>query len=146
MAYSLTLQLPKPDERSVHIVFFSNISTRWSINKDSFNCNQINNLITQATSFIITCSVLYITTQALYIGLYPFILIVQWYYALQCHIAASYSSAHSMLVLWQLPVALHLVHWVRKTVVQLPVAMYYNFTLQLLAALHIVHQYVGSYL
>ena len=33
-----------------------------------------------------------------------------------------------MLVLWKLPVALHLVYWVFRTVVQLPVAMYYNFT------------------
>ena len=41
--------------------------------------------------------------------------------------AASGSTAHSTLVLW-LPAALHIVHWVRRTVVQLPVAMYYNCT------------------
>ena len=61
-------------------------------------------------------------------GLYPLVPIVQWYYALQHRIAASCSTVHSTLVLWQLPVALHLLHWVLRTVVQLPVATYYNCT------------------
>ena len=103
-----------------------NVSTRWSINKDSFYCNQINNLRTQEKNYIITYSVLYITTQAFFIGLCPLVSIIQWYYALQHRIAASCSTAHSTLVLWKLPVALNLVDWILKTVVQLLVATKYN--------------------
>ena len=33
-----------------------------------------------------------------------------------------------MLVLWYLTIALYIVHWVLRTIVQLPVAMYYNGT------------------
>ena len=36
------------------------------------------------------------------------------------------STVNSVLVLWQLPVVLYIVHWVFKTVVQLLVAMHYN--------------------
>ena len=46
--------------------------------------------------------------------------IVQWYYVLQHYNVASRSTAYSTLVLWQLPVALHIVRWVLLTVVQLP--------------------------
>ena len=105
-----------------------NILIKLSLNKDLFNCKDTNKVTTQTTNYQTSCSVPYITTQALYVGLYPLVPIVQWYYALQHHIVASCSTAHSILVLWQLPVALHLVHWVCRTVVQLPVAMYYNCT------------------
>ena len=105
-----------------------NILTKLSLNKDRFNCNLINKVIIQTTNYPTSCSALNIITQALYVGLYPLVPIVQWYYALQHHIAASCSTAYSTLVLWQLPVALNLVHWGRRTVVQLPVAMYYNCT------------------
>ena len=105
-----------------------NISTKLSINKDLFNWKDINQVTTQAMNCTIHCSVLYITTQALYLGLYPLVPIVQWYYELQHHIAASCSTVHSPLVVWQLPVMLYLVYWLWRTVVQLPVAIYYNCT------------------
>ena len=60
------------------------------------------------------------TTQAPYVGLYTVVPIVQWYYALQHDSVASRSTVYSTLVLWQLPVALHIVRWVLLTVVQLP--------------------------
>ena len=41
---------------------------------------------------------------------------------------ATCSASHSMLVLWQLPVALHIVRWALRTVVKFPIATYYNCT------------------
>ena len=72
--------------------------------------------ITQATNYTFTCSVLYITMQGLYVGLYPLVAIVQWYNALYHQSATFCNTVHSILVLWQLPVALHIVHWVYRTV------------------------------
>ena len=118
MAYSLTLLLPKPDERSVLLSL--NISTKLSLNKYQFNCSLTNKVTTQSTNYQISCSILNITTQALYVGLYTVVPIVQWYYALQHYSVASRSTVYSTLVLWQLPVALHIVRWVLLTVVQLP--------------------------
>ena len=97
-----------------------NKSIKLSLNKDQFNCSLTNKVTTQTTNYQTSCSVLSITTQALYIGLYTVEPIVQWYYALQHYSVASRSTAYSILVLWQLPVALHIVCWVLLTVVQLP--------------------------
>ena len=99
-----------------------------SLNKDWLNCSLTNKVIIQTTNYPKNCSVPYVTTQAFYIGLYHLVPIVQWYYALQHRIAATCSTVHSTLVLWQLPIALNLVHWVRRAVVQLFVATYYNCT------------------
>ena len=55
--------------------------------------------------------------------------IVQWYYVLQHYSVASRSTAYSTLVLWQLPVALHIVRWVLLTVVQLPCSNVLQFVL-----------------
>ena len=41
---------------------------------------------------------------------------------------AFYSTLISKLKLWQLLIALHIVYWFYKTVVQLSVAMHYNST------------------
>ena len=55
--------------------------------------------------------------------------IVQWYHALQHDSIASRSATYSTLVLWQLPVMLHIVRWVLLTVVQLPCSNVLQFVL-----------------
>ena len=110
-------------ERSIHIVYLLMSQQSYHLTK-TYSIVKIQTK--QATNCSTSCFVPYITTQALYIGLYTLVPIVQWYYALQHYSAASCSTAYSTLILWHLPVALCIVCWVLRTVVQLPVAMYYN--------------------